>query len=68
MKKFFEVTVFSIIALATSTALAFPGGHELTCQSAQDSGSKQVVTFHLTRVNSVGWVTPKFSVTVNGKK
>lgn len=62
-----KLAAFSLV-LATSTAFAHPGGHGLICKSAAKSGSKQQLTFTLSRSNGTGWAPASFSVTVNGQK
>lgn len=65
MKKLIPVLM---IALTSTAAFAHPGSNTLTCKSARNSGSKQNVQFELHRMNGPGWVSPEFSVSINGKK
>jgi len=64
--KQFIVTL--IITLASTIAMAHPGGSSLTCKSASNSGSKQVVEVSLDRSNGLGWYAPTISITIDGKK
>ena len=65
MKHLMTTFIFSLISTA---AFAHPGGHQLTCKSAKNSGSKQAIEFLLKRSNGSGWFAPTVEVTTNGKK
>jgi hypothetical protein len=56
------------LTLASTMALAHPGGHSLVCKSASNSGSKQAVVVDLSRSNGTGWYAPTISVEVDGSK
>ena len=57
-----------VLTFATTVAFAYPGGNHLSCKSASNSGSKQVIELSLDRSNGAGWYAPVISMTVNGKK
>lgn len=60
--------LLSLVFIIASNAHAHPGGHELQCKSALNSGSNQKLIFTLNRSNGLGWYPPAFSLTVNNKK
>ena len=65
MKRLIAILVLS---LASTVTMAHPGGHTLTCTSAKNSGSKQVIEVSLARSNRTGWWAPKIQITVDGKQ
>lgn len=63
-----QLIVTLVLSLASTIAMAHPGGHTLTCKSAKNSGSKQVIELSLARSNGTGWWAPKIQVTIDGKE
>ena len=65
MKTLFPLIIFA--ALST-TAHAHPGGSQLVCKSAKNSGSNQKIELSLRRANGAGWAAPSIDIKVANQK